>query len=208
LSRFLAGLNPGEAIDVRHTVGLVDPIVAADQPAAQRVNDGLPETLEEVARHYGCRYHKLQVGGNVEADLHRLSRIAGRLDRDGRTYKATLDGNEQYDSVEGIAELWRRMTESPRLKRLVASILFIEQPIKRAVALSRPVTALARHRPLEIDESDGELDVFPAALKLGYWGVSSKNCKRFYKSLLNPPPILKLNSEAGVPTDFISREAL
>ena len=208
VARFLASLKPGASIDVRHTVGLVDPIVAADRPASQRVNDGLPETLEEVARHYGCRYYKLKVSGEVEADLERLSRIAVVLDRDAGDYRATLDGNEQYDCVEGIAELWRRMAEAPRLRRLVDAILFIEQPIKRAVALSRPVAALARQRPIIIDESDGELDSFPAGLALGYAGVSSKNCKGFYKSLLNAARVAKLNGEAGATRYFMSAEDL
>jgi len=208
LARFLAGLAPGDAIDVRHTVGLVDPIVAADQPASQRVNDGLPETLEEVARHYGCRYYKLKVGGDVEADIDRLTRIAAVLDRDAGDYKSSLDGNEQYESVEGIAALWHRMVAAPKLKRLVDSILFIEQPIKRAVALSRPVESLARERPLIIDESDGELGSFPAAQRLGYGGVSSKNCKGFYKSLLNAARVAKLNAEAGRVRAFMSAEDL
>jgi len=208
LARFLASLRPGASIDVRHTVGLVDPIVAADQPADQRVNDGLPETLGEVVRHYRCRYYKLKVGGKVDADLDRLGRIAAVLDRDAGDYRATLDGNEQFDSVEGIAELWRRMTETPRLKRLVDSILFIEQPIKRAVALARPVTALARQRPLIVDESDGELGSFSSALKLGYAGVSSKNCKGCYKSLLNAARVAKLNGEAGETRYFMSAEDL
>ena len=48
LRLFLAGLEPARSIEARHTVGLLDPIVAADQPAGSRVDDGLPETLEEV----------------------------------------------------------------------------------------------------------------------------------------------------------------
>jgi hypothetical protein len=186
LPHFLASLEPGAVIDVRHTVGLVDPITAEDQTPGQRVDDGLPETLEEVARRYGCRYYKLKVGGNIEADLERLTRIAAVLDRDVGGYRATLDGNEQYDSVEGIVELWRRMTETLALKRLLDAILFIEQPIKRAVALSRSVDALARSRPLIIDESDSELESFPVAVRLGYAGVSSKNCKGFYKCCSTP----------------------
>ncbi len=63
------------------------------------------------------------------------------LDRDAGDYRATLDGNEQYDNVEGIAELWRRMRETPALARLVAATLFIEQPIKRAAALAKSVDA-------------------------------------------------------------------
>src|ERR1700674_5709338 len=65
LPRFLATLKPGPDIAVRHTVGLVDPIVAADQKPSERVNDGLPETLEEVVAHYRGRYYKLKVGGNI-----------------------------------------------------------------------------------------------------------------------------------------------
>ncbi len=193
LAPFLAGLKPGQSIDVRHTVGLVDPLTAADRPASERVNDGLPETLEEVVSYYRGRYYKLKVGGDIKADLERLGRIAAVLEAAG-DYRATLDGNEQYDDVEGIVELWRRVEETPALAKLVKSTLFIEQPIKRAVALSRPVESLARLRPVIIDESDGELSSFPTALKLGYAGVSSKNCKGFYKSILNAARVARLGA--------------
>ncbi len=185
IAPFVAKLAPGKSIDVRHTVGLVDPLTAADRPAAERVNDGLPETLEEVVSYYRGRYYKLKVGGDIKADLDRLGRIAAVLDAGAGDYRATLDGNEQYDSVEGIVELWRKVAETPGLAKLAKATLFIEQPIKRAVALSRSVGPLARLRPVIIDESDGELSSFPSALRLGYTGVSSKNCKGFYKSILN-----------------------
>jgi hypothetical protein len=191
---FLAKLTPGKSIDVRHTVGLVDPLTAADRPASERVNDGLPETLEEVVSYYRGRYYKLKVGGDIKADLDRLGRIAAVLDAGAGDYRATLDGNEQYDSVEGIVELWRKVAETPGLKRLAKATLFIEQPIKRAVALSRSVGPLARLRPVIIDESDGELSSFPSALRLGYAGVSSKNCKGFYKSILNALRVAHLGS--------------
>jgi hypothetical protein len=208
IDAFLAQLGVRDSIEVRHTVGLVDPIAAADQTPDERVNDGLPETLEEVVHHYRGRYYKLKVGGDVHADLDRLRRIADVLDRGLPEYRVTLDGNEQYDSVEGIAELWRRMREAPALRRLVAAILFIEQPIKRTVALSRSVAALAGEIPLEIDESDGELSSFPAAIALGYTGVSSKNCKGFYKSILNAARVTQLNAEARGPRYFMSAEDL
>ena len=192
LSAFLAGLAPQAGIDLRHTVGLVDPITSADRPASERVDDGLPETLQEVVSFYRGRYYKLKVGGDIEADLDRLSRIASVLDGGAGDYRVTLDGNEQYDDVEGILELWRRLEESPSTVRLAKATLFIEQPIKRAAALSRSIEPLARHRPVIIDESDGELSSFPAALKLGYAGVSSKNCKGFYKSILNAARVANL----------------
>ncbi len=195
LAPFLTGLKAGSSIEVRHTVGLVDPLTAADRPASERVNDGLPETLEEVVSYYRGRYYKLKVGGDIEADLERLGRIAAVLDAGAGDYRTTLDGNEQYDDVEGIVELWRRkVEETPALAKLAKSTLFIEQPIKRAVALSRSVEPLARHRAVIIDESDGELSSFPAALKLGYAGVSSKNCKGFYKSILNAARVARLGA--------------
>jgi len=200
---FLAKLKPGKTIEVRHTVGLVDPLTASDRPASERVNDGLPETLEEVVSYYRGRYYKLKVGGDIKADLDRLSRIAAVLDAGAGDYRATLDGNEQYDGVEGIVELWRRVEETPALARLAKSTLFIEQPIKRAVALSRSVGPLARLRPVIIDESDGELSSFPSALRLGYTGVSSKNCKGFYKSILNAARVAHMGAE-----HFMSAEDL
>jgi hypothetical protein len=191
---FLARLTPGKSIDLRHTVGLVDPLTAADRPASERVNDGLPETLEEVVSYYRGRYYKLKVGGDIRADLDRLGRIAAVLDAGAGDYRTTLDGNEQYDDVEGIVELWRKVEETPGLEKLARSTLFIEQPIKRAVALSRSVGPLARHRAVIIDESDGELSSFPSALRLGYAGVSSKNCKGFYKSILNAARVAMLGA--------------
>lgn len=203
LAGFLGSLRPQPGIDVRHTVGLVDPLTATDRPASERVDDGLPETLEEVVSYYRGRYYKLKVGGDIKADLERLGRIAAVLDAGAGDYRTTLDGNEQYDDVEGIVELWRRIEATPSLARLAGSILFIEQPIKRAVALSRSVEPLARHRAVIIDESDGELSSFPHALKLGYAGVSSKSCKGFYKSILNAARVARLG-----PGHFMSAEDL
>ena len=136
-------------------------------------------------------------------DLDRLGRIAAVLDAGAGDYHTTLDGNEQYDNVEGIVELWRKVAETPGLARLAKATLFIEQPIKRAVALSRSVGPLAQLRPVIIDESDGELSSFPSALRLGYTGVSSKNCKGFYKSILNAARVAHMGAE-----HFMSAEDL
>lgn len=204
---FLASLEPGRTIEARHTVGLVDPIVAADQPAGTRVGDGLPETLEEVVATYGNRYFKLKVSGRLDADLERLVRIAGVLDTIRGPVQITLDGNEQYEDIEAVAALWSAMEAEPALQRLCASTLFVEQPIKRQVALVRSVQPLARFRPVIIDESDGDLDAFPRARALGYSGVSSKNCKGFYKSLMNLARCRQWNA-AGADGYFMSGEDL
>jgi hypothetical protein len=202
----LAGQQPLRRLHARHTVGLVDPITAADQ--SDRVDDGLPETLEEVAATYRHRYWKLKVGGNVEADVERLSRIAGVLDRLHGGYHASLDGNEQYEDAEGALALWRAMEAEPRLRRLCASILYIEQPVKRTRALETGMAALAAARPVIIDESDGPLDAFVTARGLGYAGVSSKACKGVWRSLINLARCRAWNAQEGQERHFMSAEDL
>jgi len=181
LPSFFAGLKPLWRIAARHTVGLVDPITAADIKV--RVDDGLPETLEEVVARYRHRWFKLKVGGDASADVERLAAIAAVLDRTADPYHVSLDGNEQYGDMAGVAELWHSMKSDRRLARLVASIVFIEQPVKRSAALERPVEGI--EKPVIIDESDDSLEAFPRAKALGYKGVSSKTCKGIYKSLIN-----------------------
>ena len=205
---FLAGLRPAGALHARHTVGLVDPITAGDQPPGTRLDDGLPETLEEVVKVYGHTYFKLKVGGDVAADVARLRAIAAVLDGLPEPYVVTLDGNEQYHSVDEVLALWRAIESTPALRRLAASILFIEQPIARAQALLHDVATLSAARPLIIDESDADLDAFPDARARGYRGVSSKACKGLYKSLLNRARCVLWNGEAGGERYFMSAEDL
>jgi hypothetical protein len=201
----LASLTPARRIHARHTVGLVDPITAADQQDS--VNDGLPETLEQVAVTYRHAWWKLKVGGNVEADVDRLCRIAGVLDR-LHGYQVSLDGNEQYEDAEGVLALWRAMQAEPRLARLNASIAFIEQPVKRAKALDGTMGALAAARPVIVDESDGPLDAFVQARALGYTGISTKACKGVWRSLVNLARCRAWNAADPVPRFFMSAEDL
>lgn len=205
---FLASLSPRPRIAARHTVGLVDPITAADQPAGTRVEDGLPETLEEVCASYRHGYFKLKVGGDVAADVDRLSRIAAVLDRLAPGYRATLDGNEQYADAEGALALWHAIEAEPWLATLRSAVQFIEQPVKRVAALASDMSPLAAHRPVIVDESDGTLDAFVTARERGYAGVSSKNCKGFYKSLINLARCRTWNDEGGAEPFFMSGEDL
>ena len=131
---------------------MVDPITAAGQKA--RVNDGLPETLEEVVARYGQRWFKLKVGGDAKADVERLSEIATVLDQIAQPYHASLDGNEQYDDFEGVAVLWSAMKREARLKRLVDSIIFFEQPVKRQKALATKVSGIAKRRAVAPGRSE------------------------------------------------------
>ncbi len=203
---FLRELQPAGDIEARHTVGMVDAITAAD--LTQRVNDGLPETLEEVVRTYGHRYFKLKVGGKLDADLARLAAIAAVLDRLSEPYFVTLDGNEQYENAQGVAELAHAIRHRPALQRLWTSTLFIEQPIARKLALDTDLRAAALGKPVIIDESDGELGAFERARERGYAGVSSKTCKGLYKSILNAARCAAWNAQQAGAHYFMSAEDL
>jgi len=202
----LQALAPSSSIHARHTVGMVDPITAADVSEQDRVGDGLPETLEEVIERYGVTYFKLKVGGNLDADIERLLQIARVLEPLPH-FRATLDGNEQYADAEGAQALWQAIATTPALARLREAVLFIEQPIARAQAMSQDLRPLAQLKPVEIDESDATLDAFLEAKALGYCGVSSKSCKGFYKSLINRARCAQWNEE-GTRRYFMSAEDL
>jgi L-alanine-DL-glutamate epimerase-like enolase superfamily enzyme len=204
IARFLAMLVPGRSIAARHTVGLVD--IISGHP--QQVGDGLPESLEEVVAVYGHTFFKLKVGGDPHADLQRLTEIAAVLDRIGVPYFVSLDGNEQYDDIDAMLDLWRSIQTAPSLQRLVSSTLFIEQPITRAHALDSDISALSRVKPVIVDESDDGLSTFLRAKGLGYLGVSSKCCKGLYKSVLNAARCTMWNAEAAHASYFITGEDL
>ena len=201
LDGFLASRPMPHAIAARHTVGLGDRL---DGPGA--LEDGLPDTLEAVIARYGHGWFKLKLGGDPVADVARLGQIAAVLDRLVPDYRATLDGNEQYAGPDAVLELLDRMAAEPGLAQLRSRVAFLEQPIARASALSTDMGRVAERIGIEIDESDAEIGAFPAALKLGYRGISSKSCKGFYRALLNAARVEQARGE-GIDA-FISAEDL
>lgn len=205
---FLAGLNPVRHLQVRHTVGLVDPISADDLPGDQRLNDGLPQTLAEVVAAYGHTYFKVKLGGNMAADLARLQAVSAVLDRSPTPYHVTLDGNEQYRDVASVLAMLEAVAQTRSLSRFFASILWLEQPIERKAALSMDVSPIDAIKPMIIDESDANLEAFPSAMAMGYSGVSSKNCKGLYKSIINLARCSLRNAQVGQERFFLSAEDL
>ncbi|EJK85976.1 MULTISPECIES: hypothetical protein [Rhizobium] len=204
---FLSTLAPARSLAARHTVGLVDAIETRDIAAGERLNDGLPESFEEAIDAYGLTFFKVKVSGVLDADIDRLCRITAVIDAKVPAYSVTLDGNEQFASAEAVADLLARIRAEPKLARFTSSILFVEQPIARAYAFEKPVTALATFKPVEIDESDADIDAFITARRLGYTGISSKSCKGFYRSLLNRGRVAKWSAEDGI-AYFMSAEDL
>ncbi|MEM7026537.1 MAG: mandelate racemase [Pseudomonadota bacterium] len=203
--------QPLQHLHLRHTVGLVDPISAADR-AGDPINDGLPETLEDYLDKDGIRYLKVKIAGNADEDIDRLNAIAAVLDRREGPFYISLDGNEQHKQIGDFVDLIARIRATPSLERFYQQIMFIEQPLDRSVALDPSVEAglreLPQDKPVIIDEADGWPEAFREAIALGYRGTSHKNCKGIYKSLQNIVIASTHNARVGRQELFMSAEDL
>lgn len=221
LSKNLLGLetakdlpeDPPKQLWCRHTIGLADPITAREIPDEERLSDGLPQALEEDIEFYGLRYFKVKVCGDHEQDLSRLTRMSALFaQRCPNGYTVTLDGNEQYKDLHNLEKLLDAIQSQPYGKEFFDAILFIEQPLHRDLALhdtaASGIVNLSEVKPIIIDESDDRLDAFSQATALGYSGVSHKNCKGIFKSLVNRQLINDLNREVDEPRYFQSGEDL
>lgn len=181
--------RPLATVVARHTVGLSDPLTAADIGPADRVVDGLPQALEDCIGFYGLRHFKLKLGGNLDIDLARLHAIATIVRRgcDG-DFAFTLDGNEQYKEFGRFATLWDLIRSNRSLADFFTRLLFIEQPLHRSVALDPAIAGIREWQggpPMIIDESDAETGDLARALALGYAGTSHKNCKGVMKGAVH-----------------------
>ncbi|MCC5982821.1 MAG: mandelate racemase [Rhodobacteraceae bacterium] len=204
MAAFLAARPAPDRIALRHTVGLGDALTVEEIETP--LGDGLPQSLDQVIGTCAPRYFKLKLSGDPAADTERLIRIAAVLDARAPGWQATLDGNEQYPGPDPLADLLDRIAAHPALAGLRAGLLFVEQPMARAVTLGTDVSALAARVALEIDESDADLTSFPQARALGYTGVSSKSCKGVYRALLNAARVAQGNATGA--RLFLSAEDL
>ncbi len=165
ITGFLTSRKPSPRMAVRYTIGMLDTL----------------ESIREAARTY--RYFKIKFSGNPEKDRERLLDIVGALgDAD---YRATIDANEQYQSVAGLDAVVDAIQSEAALAAFAKRLLYIEQPFARENTWSFDLGALGKEVGFIIDEADDSYDAFPGAKTLGYRGVSTKSCKGLYKSLLN-----------------------
>ena len=182
--------RPLGSVFARHTVGLGDPLRAADLEPSERLDDGLPYALDECIRAYDLRYFKIKVCGKPDADLSRLRQITAVITANcPNGFQATLDGNEQFYDLAAFREFYDQLAADAALRPLFDHLILIEQPLHRSKALADAVgealPAWTSGPGMIIDESDGALGDLPRALALGYRGTSHKNCKGIVKGLAN-----------------------
>ncbi len=177
--------KPHPSINVYHSVGGLDPLTNAD--LAERLNDGLPETLPEWIRYNGLHHIKIKLqGDDLKWDIDRtvaINRIAEETSPKV-DWRYCVDFNERCPNVEALLEYLRKVKElSPRgFER----IEYIEQPTARDLrADSRnAMHQAAKLRPVVIDESLTDLETLLLARDLGYTGVALKACKGQSQAML------------------------
>ena len=107
---------PRSRIPVFHSVGASDPLEAAD--VRVRIDDGLPNTLEEWIPRDGLIRFKIKLnGGDLAADFERVVRIdrvvrRAQSARGATDWKYSLDFNEGCPNVAYLLEFLRRVREA------------------------------------------------------------------------------------------------
>ena len=173
--------RPQPAMPVFHSVGASDPLETAD--VKQRIEDGLPNTLEEWIARDGLIRFKIKLnGGNLPADIDRVIRIDRIVSRTlpGRgvqDWKYLLDFNEGCPNVGYLLEFMRKVREATPAG--FARILYIEQPTARDLVKDRHnvMHEAAKLTPIVADEALTDLDSLMLAREMGYTGVALKACK-------------------------------
>ncbi len=201
--------EPLATVEVRHTVGLGDPLHVGDAPP---LNDGLPLALEECIRTYGLHVFKIKISGNLGTDRPRLREMAAIFTAYcPQGFRLTLDGNEQFRQLADFRAYYTELQADPSLAPLFQNLLFVEQPLHRQHALEDEFAAELARWPqapsLILDEADADLSSLPRALDLGYSGTSHKNCKGIIKGLANKA-LLKMRASRIRHAPILSGEDL
>lgn len=200
LSRWLTREFAGEYLDqytlrepkprmaLYHLIGALDPLTRADM--AQRVNDGLPETLGEWILADGLTHLKIKLAGDDLAwDVQRVlsvDRVAAetQAQRGCARWQYSLDFNEKCPHVEYVLDFLAQLRE--RSAAAFERVQYIEQPTHRDLHanMENRMHAAARIKPVVIDESLVDLESLQLARELGYSGVALKACKGHSEALL------------------------
>jgi L-alanine-DL-glutamate epimerase-like enolase superfamily enzyme len=181
--------RPLDRVALRHTIGLVDSLRSQDLGSDGRVDDGLPESLEEDIRRYGLRWFKLKLCGDAAVDLPRTARFAEVVaENAGSDVRITVDGNEQFADLDLLVKFMHGLDQIDGGSQLLEQLVCIEQPLPRAASFEESnragLAALAEIAPVILDEADHGVEALPRALELGYRGVSMKNCKGVLRAML------------------------
>lgn len=191
--------QPKTTLALYHLVGALDPLSLGE--LNQKVNDGLPETLEEWIRTEGLSHLKIKLSGNeLDWDVGRVvevDRIATAT-AGTREWKFSLDFNEACPDENYVIDFLERVDRLS--KSILPRLQYIEQPTGRELKARRDITMhrVGRLKPVVIDESLTDLESVRVAKQLGYGGIAIKACKGQTSSLLLAAAAQHYNMFIGV----------
>ncbi len=174
-------VQPRAVTPVFHSVGASDAIEPADLKT--RIDDGLPNTLDEWIARDGLTHFKIKLnGGNEAQDFDRITRI-DKVARRAMTARGVDDWNYLLDFNEGcpnvgyLVDLLRKVREAT--PDGFGRIKYIEQPTSRNLAGDKAnvMHEASRLLPVVVDEGLVGLESLLLAREMGYTGVALKACK-------------------------------
>lgn len=180
--------TPKPRMPLYHLVGAVDPLTSGD--IAQRLNDGLPETLGEWILADGLTHLKIKLNGEDLAwDVERVVRVdqvavEAQEQRGCRQWWYSLDFNEKCANVGYVLDFLARVRE--RSPAALDRVQYIEQPTHRDLRANpeNRMHEAAKIKPVVIDESLVDFESLLLAREQGYSGVALKACKGHTEALL------------------------
>jgi L-alanine-DL-glutamate epimerase-like enolase superfamily enzyme len=189
--------QPKERMPLYHLIGALDPLTDGD--VANRVNDGLPETLPEWIAYNGLTHLKIKLAGdNLAWDVDRvvaIERVAAEAQaaRGCNAWCYSADFNEKCDCVDYVLDFLAKVGE--RSPAALDRLQYIEQPTHRDLRHSpeNRMHRAAKIKPVVIDESLVDLESLLLARELGYSGVALKACKGQTGALLMGAAAQKYN---------------
>ena len=180
--------KPKPRMPLYHLVGALDPLTDAD--IAQRLNDGLPETLPEWINADGLTHLKIKLNGDDLAwDVARVCSVDAiaeetQVKRGVKEWCYSADFNEKCQSVDYVLDFLKQIGE--RAPDAIKRLQYIEQPTSRNLK-AHPENLMhqaAAIKPVVIDEALVDFESLLLCRAQGYSGVALKACKGQSEALL------------------------
>ena len=177
--------EPKATMPLYHLVGALDPLTLADVTAP--VGDGLPEHLGAWITRDGLTHLKIKLNGDdLGWDVERCVRVNAVTEQISATnrWQYSLDFNERCQNVNYLLDFLQQLKE--RTPAGYDRVQYVEQPTARDLAANPQNTmhAVAKLKPVVIDESLLDLESLKLAMEMGYTGVAFKACKGQTQTLL------------------------
>lgn len=180
--------KPKASMPLYHLVGALDPL--SDGDIADRLGDGLPQTLVEWIQADGLTHMKIKLAGDdLDWDVQRVAGIEkvasmAQADRGCREWSYSLDFNEKCSCVQYILDFLAKVRETS--PAALDRVQYIEQPTHRDLRANpeNRMHEAAKIKPVVIDESLTDLESLQLSREQGYSGVALKACKGQSEALL------------------------